>query len=145
MFDIRPFETEHLLSLIHEPANKEYETWFKSGLAFELEKTDAVSFFVKDRLQLCGGIRPYWPGRGQIWIVFSEHIKHSFVPSFRAINKWLTYQLKNNYKRIELSVDHSFPLGRRRAELLGFKLDVEIADQFLPSGEACSLYSMVRQ
>lgn len=144
MSDYQAFKAAHLFSLLDQPSNAYLEEWFKSGLVYELEKQDSISFVVDDKVQMCGGVRPYWPGRGQIWTVFSEHTMENFVPSFRAIKRWLKYQISTNYSRLELSVDYNVTQGKRRAEMLGFTLEVERARKFLPNGEDCTLYSMVR-
>lgn len=138
------FKAEHLLPLIKEPTNKHLESWVKSGLVYDLEKGESVTFIYKGKVCVCGGINPYWEGRGQLWSVFSQNLQYEFVPAFRAMKRWVNWQLGNNYRRIELSVDIDFPPGRRRAELLGFSLECELARKYLPNGKDCSLYSLVR-
>lgn len=138
------FKAEHLLALTKEPANKHLEEWFNNGLVYHLEKGESVTFIHNGRVHVCGGINPYWHGRGQLWTVFSENIKDDFVPTFRAIKRWLKHQIDNNYQRIELSIDADFPPGRRRADLLGFVMECELARKYLPNGKDCSLYSLVR-
>lgn len=138
------FKAEHLLALTKEPGNKALEAWFTNGLVYQLEKSEAATFIRNGHVQMCGGINPYWNGRGQLWTVFSENIRRDFVPTFRAIKRWLKHQIENNYERIELSIDCDFPQGKRRAALLGFIMECELARKFLPNGKDCSLYSLVR-
>jgi len=136
------FKPEHLLPLLNEPINTHLKGWFMSGVIYEIK--DSVTFFYNDQVMFCGGITPYWEGRGQVWSVFSERSKHHFVPTFRVIRSYLNNQLGLNYRRIEMSVDVDFEIGKRRAEMLGFRLEVERAKQYLPNGKDCALYAMVR-
>lgn len=145
MFETVAFKAEHLLPLLKENMNKRFEEFFINGLAFELEKSNSVTFLYDERAMVCGGIKPIWEGRGQVWTIFSESSKTHFLPTFRAISRWLKYQIDNNYRRIELSVDCDFPIGKRRAEMLGFSLDILCARRYLPDGRDCSIYSMVRE
>lgn len=144
MSELVKFKAAHLRPLLEQPVNAGLRDWFLSGVADQLEVTESASFVYKDEVMVCGGITKYWEGRGQLWTVFNENAKFNFVPTFRAIKHWLNYQIENQYKRIELSVNCDFEIGRRRAELLGFKLECATAKNYLPSGGDCSLYSLVR-
>lgn len=139
------FKSDHILELSRESSNKHLQQWITSGLAIHLEKSESITFIHNGYVAVCGGINPYWDGRGQLWTIFSERTKDNFVPTYRAIKKWLDLLIENSYRRIELSIDCDFPPGRRRAELLGFKLECELARKYLPTGKDCSLYSMVRE
>ena len=145
MFETVKFKADHLLPLLNEQLNKDLQYWFTSGMVYDLEKTESVSFINKGEVMVCGGITDYWKGRGQVWSIFSERSKKCFVPTYRAIQKWLKYEIETNYKRIELSVDLGFEIGKRRAEMLGFQLECPLARKYLPGGEDCSLYAMVRK
>lgn len=143
MSEIVKFEPHHLRLLINEPANEHMKAFFSDQLIADLEKTDAVTFYYNGSVQVCGGISHYWPGRGQVWSVFSETSKRNFLPTYRAVKRWLKDRLDNHYERIELSVNCKFLIGKRRAEMLGFELEIERAKKYL-NGEDCSVYSMVR-
>ncbi len=146
MYEIVKFKEEHLKPLIGQASNKCIPEWFSSGLAKNLEKTESVTVVYKEQILMCGGINEYWTGRGQLWAVFNEDAaRKNFVPAFRAIKHWITYQIQNKYRRIEMSVDYDFTIGHRRAKLLGFSLDCERARKYLPGGGDCTLYSLVRE
>lgn len=136
----------HLFELVKEPLNQYLEEWFTSGKVEDLEKGESFTFIYKDQIMLCGGITPYWTGRGQLWCVFSGKAHDRFVPCYRAIKKWIDDQLRRNFVRIEVSIDHgeSFDLASRRAELLGFYIECPLARKYLPNGGDVALYAMVR-
>lgn len=135
----------HLEGLIKEPMNKDIAAFFNDEMMNTLESSVCRSFEYKGKIMVCGGITNYWPGRGQVWTVFSESSKTNFVSTFRAVRDWLKEQLEINYFRIEVSIPCGFKIGQRRAEMLGFELEILRAKRYLPSGEDCSIYSMVRQ
>lgn len=145
MFELVKFEASHMITLSQEPINKWVEGMVLSGQAAELEEGDNnFTFLIDGYPHMCGGIGTYWNGRGQLWSIFSERSKDNFLPSFRCIQRWLIEQRKI-FRRIELSVDYEFEQGKRRAEMLGFKLEIERARKFLPNGKDVSLYAMVSE
>lgn len=144
MFDLVPYKREHLIPLLDQRENLSVKELFISGTAESLEKSDAFTLLVNGVPSVCGGVLRYWEGRGQIWCVFNEDFRHNFVPVFRGIKVYLSEQLKT-YRRIEASIPIDFPKGRRRIEMLGFKLECELAEKFLPDGRSCSLYALVRE
>lgn len=145
MFRLEPFKIEHFMELSKEPINQNLHHMIESGQVFGLLQTEALTFFKGEQIMICGGITQYWPGRGHLWTVFSENAKDSFVPVFRVIDEWLKKLLSTKYHRIEVSVDWDFEIGKKRAEMLGFKLEIERAKKYLPSGEDCAIYAMVRE
>lgn len=144
MSELVDFKAEHLVPLSSEPMNAFLKEWINGPLGKTLESTESKTFIYKDQVMVCGGITPYWSGRGQLWTVFSEQSKDNFVPVFRCIRRWLDSLLDGNYRRIELSVDIGFDIGKRRAEMLGFFMETELARQYLPDGKDVSIYSLVK-
>jgi hypothetical protein len=144
MSELINFRSSHLEPLSKEPLNAWLSEWIDSPFGKSLESIQSKTFIYKGEVMVCGGITPYWSGRGQLWTVFSEKSKHNFVPVFRVIKKWLNSLLNENYRRIELSVDIGCDVGKRRAEMLGFYLETELARQYLPDGKDVSIYSLVR-
>ena len=142
MFRIERLKPEHIFLLKKEEANQDINNWLTSGTLQRLvEYPYSVSIFNNDLLCLSGGVVPYWEGRAHIWTVFSENARKNFLPVFRGIQTFLNYQ---PFKRVELSVPCSLEIGKRRAELLGFKLETECAKNYLPTGEDCALYSLIK-
>jgi hypothetical protein len=109
-----------------------------------LEKSNAVTGTVDGVPMVCGGVLPYWPGRGQVWCVFNEESKESFVPVLRGIKKFLD---SVDFRRIEICVPCDEPItetAARRAQLLGFEIECLRAKKYLPTGEDCVLMSRVK-
>lgn len=144
MYELVKFKGEHLLEILSEPDNISFAEFYTESLLRYLEAMDSVTYFKDGKVQFCGGITPYWPGRGQIWIMFSEETRKNFVPTFRTMKKWVDEMLKSKYHRIECSIDHGFEQGKRRVLMLGFKLECELLRKYLPNEGDVSLYSMVR-
>lgn len=145
MSSIIAFRAEHLKHLLSQELNKHERGLFTEDFILSMETNHQyITLIYKDKIMACGGITPYWPGRGEVWTIFSEESKYNFVATFRMIRWWLHQQLKLNYRRVELSIPPDNLNARRRSELLGFKLEVERARKYLPTGEDCSLYSLVR-
>lgn len=145
MCKIVPFKMDHLKGLLSQPMNKHQENLFPDEFLQAMEHRGLyITITNQDKVMACGGISPYWSGRGEVWCVFSEESKERFVGTFRLIKSWLEEQLKVNYRRIEVSICPELDVARRRAEMLGFKLETERARKYLPNGEDCSIYSMVR-
>lgn len=142
MFKELPFHRSHLDPMLSQRIN--------SGLGFglaqliALESGDSRTFFYNDVPQICGGIVQYWNRRGHVWSVFNEDCKQNFVPTFRAVKKWLNKMIEEKYNRLELSIACDLMIAHRRAHLLGFDLEVHRAKKFLPDGTDCSLYSITR-
>lgn len=143
VMNLVPYKKEHALQLAAQPMNAEARASYEGGLAELLEKHSSMTVMVNDMPMVCGGVIEMWKGRGYLWTMFNEQSKRCFVPTFRGIQKFLDIQLEK-YPRLEVAIPVSFKLGQRRAELLGFKMECPLAKKFLPNGEDCVLYSMVR-
>lgn len=143
MFEHVPFRASHIVPLLKQPSNaKHWARFIDGGLADALEREGiARTGIVNGEVMFCGGITKYWEGRGITWIIFNEESKACFVPVFRGIRKWLQEQ---PYRRIELTTPVDNEQFHRRARMWGFKLEAPKMEKFLPSGEDCALYALVR-
>lgn len=147
MFKLEPFRAEHILPLLDQPINGVWREKYlgTAGLLGWLETQVSFTGSIGGKTVVCGGVTQYWPGRGHIWTMFSEESKVCFVPVFRGIRRFLKDQLKENFHRIEVSIPCDFSQGRRRAELLGFRLECGFAEKYMSDGADAALYSMVRR
>lgn len=89
----------------------------------------------------CGAI-PYWFNRAGVWALFGEGARTYPVAAFRGMQWYLENQ---PFKRIELYAPYGLPVARRRAQMLGFKLECERAESFMPNGDDATVYSFVRK
>lgn len=141
-----PFNKSHIWPLLHQPINADIRAGYEGGLAALLEKQEHSATILRDdgSAMVCGGVIKMWEGRGCVWTVFNEEAKSCFVPVFRGMRAFLRSQMVN-YRRLELAVPVGFTIGHRRARLLGFTEECHLARSFLPNGEDCALYSMIRE
>lgn len=142
-YQLVPYRKEHVLPMLEQPINADLRGEYLSGLAELLESQASFTALVHHKPMVCGGVIKLWEGRGCVWTVFNEDARQCFVPVFRGIRRFLQDQMKI-YRRLELAVPISFEIGHRRAKLLGFKVECHFAQKFLPNGDDCVLYSMVR-
>lgn len=91
-----------------------------------------------------GGVKKYWEGRGEAWIIFGKPSTQNFTAFFKLAQRMLEFSLIE-FKRIEMVVDYDFVQGHRWARLLGFKLEAERMIGYQPHGGDASLYSVVRK
>ena len=141
MFKNVPFKKEHLQFLLSQKLNIPVKESFNNGIAEGLERTKSETIMCDDVPMACGGVVEIWPGRGQIWCLFSEDSKNKFLPVFRGIKKFID---SCDFDRMELSVPIGLEVGARRAQMLGFEVECPLAKKFLPGGIDCTLFSRVR-
>jgi len=142
-FQLIPYRKDHVLPMLEQSMNAEIRDSYIGGLAQLLESQASMTGVMNGRPMVCGGVIKMWEGRGVVWTVFNEEARECFVPVFRGIRRFLAQQLEI-YNRLEIAVPISFEIGHRRAKLLGFQVECHLARKFLPNGEDCALYVMVR-
>jgi hypothetical protein len=138
-----PYKREHIVPLVYQSANLGVKKFFLSDIGEQLESNDSVTITINEKVMCCGGIMEMWAKRGHIWCVFNEESKSNFVPVFRAIKKFLE-EKQEKYPRIEVSIPYDMRFAKRRAELLGFKCEIECAKKYLPDGTDCAVYVLIK-
>lgn len=142
MFERVKFTRSHLVEMLKQPVNESARQYFDTINFDLLESFPAFTGMLKGKPAVCGGVIPYWKGRGYLWTVFDETSKGCFVPVFRGI-KSLLRDLRPHYIRLEMAVPCDFEIGLRRAHMLGFITECERASRFLPDGSDCALLVMM--
>jgi|ERR1700677_4664655 len=143
MFKQVPYKSEHLKFLLEQKMNAHLRSSLLPLLE-AFEKSEAVTGLSDGVPMVCGGVLPYWKGRGQVWCVFNEESKASFVPVLRGIKKFLDGV---DFNRIEICVpcdEEITETAARRAQLLGFEIECLRAKKYLPTGEDCVLMSRTK-
>jgi hypothetical protein len=143
MYKVVPFSEQHILPLLEQPINRGLKDFFLSGRARELETSGSVTLMRDGQVLLVGGVLPLWEGRGIVWCMFNEESRNFGVTVFRHLRRYVDLKLKT-FRRIEVCVPYDFDHGKRRVEMLGFKLECAHARKYLPDGSDCALYAMVR-
>lgn len=143
MFEQIPFRKIHILPLLDQKINQGLRDHFLPTFADELEKEGkTITGLVNGEVMFCGGMTDYWKNRGIVWIVFNDKSKNCFVPVFRAIKNWCE---NHPNERIEMTVPVDDRRMQRRARMLGFELEAPLMRKFLPRGEDCMLYALVKR
>lgn len=146
MFKIIPFQAEHLTALTNDTFNSFIPAWVETGYAKSMERPGlSGTILVKGEVTLCGGVTEYWPGRAQVWTILGESCKANFLPTFRGIKKFLDSM---PYARLELCVPCGtffFSNACRRAELLGFEMEIPQATKYLVGGGDATVFVKIQE
>lgn len=142
MFKRIPFKKEHAIPLLDEKINEEAKKTISIEQLEELEKQDTATCTWNDEVMCCVGMSKLWDRRGFLWVIFSEKSKRNFIPLFRAAKKAIK---DSQYNRVEMTIPYEMNSAKKRAELLGFKLECERAPKFFPNGSDAALYAWVRE
>lgn len=142
MFELVKFKKEHFYPLRKQTESKNIALWLSNGRAkaMEREKCNFTGLWNGD-VAVCGGVAHYWEHRGHAWMIPNESYRGNFLPIFRGIKRFLVSQ---PYRRIEIAIPVGCNNWHKRALLWGFKLECALAQSYLPSGEDCSLYALVK-
>lgn len=101
---------------------------------------DSFSIEIDGRIVACCGLVEYWKGRGEVWAVIDRESGRYFVALFKAM-KYIFANLK--CKRIEVVVRLDYPQAHRLVQMLGFKIEAPIMENYSPAGYDCALYARV--
>lgn len=145
-FQLAPYQKSHVLPMLEQGINANIRGQWVNGKLVDLMATlpSSTTVLVKERPMVCGGVIKLWENRGCLWTVFNEESKNCFLPTFRGIQSFLKVQ-QQTYRRLEMAVPVGFPVGHRRALALGFKVECGFAESYLPTGEDCVLYALIRK
>lgn len=140
MIMLEKFKKEHFEDLREEPSVAYLLPHLTEAHLEALEKLPYSYSGIKNgKVVFCGGVSEYWPGRGEAWIMLNKN--RDMIAITKMAKKFVE---ACPIRRIEVSVDVNFPQGHAWAKLLGFKLEAEFMEAYLPDGRDCSLYSRVR-
>lgn len=142
MFNRIPFKKEHAYPLLEQKINEAAKNTISDETLASLESQDTFTCKWNEEIMCCVGMSKLWHRRGFLWVLFSEHCKRNFVPLFRAAKKAIQ---DSDYDRVEMSIPYEMTSAKKRAELLGFKMECERALKFFPNGSDASLYAWVRE
>jgi hypothetical protein len=80
----------------------------------------AMTVWNGEQIVLCGGVIPTGPKKGLLWAVLSANAGNHMLWLHRATLRFLDVE---PWQRVEASVQHGFPAGRRWLKLLGFEFE----------------------
>lgn len=145
MFEAARFEKLHVLPFLSQRNDTLINQWLKSGRLDALEQdVNCFTGLVNGVPAVIGGVYTFWQGRGYLWSIFNEDFKSNFVPVFRGLKRFLS---DLPFCRLEMAIATSCPEyanAVRRAGLLGFKLEVPRAEQYLPEAGDASILVRIK-
>ena len=89
MFERVAFKRNHVIDLLQQKINDDGREFFKNVNFDVIESLESFTGMLNGRPVVCGGVVPFWNGRGYLWTVFDEGSKNCFVPVFRGIKSFL--------------------------------------------------------
>jgi hypothetical protein len=100
----------------------------------------ALTALEGDKVLMCGGVIPRFPGVGEVWALLSSDARWHLVALTRATRRFLGTQ---NYRRLEVTAEAGFAPGCRWLEMLGFRPEGPCYN-YGPKGEHHLRYSLCR-
>lgn len=147
---IRPFKWQDGLALKDNPNEKglkghtDFERWLK------LNESEGPGFTVllDDKIVGCGGVRLFWKGVGEAWIIFPDNIGNFHIDPQIVKDKLQEIIEKHKLQRIEISPQCDWAPGLSYARWLGFEREGK-RRKYLPSNNGelvdCYMMSIIRE
>lgn len=148
----RPFKWQDGLALKDKPnekglkGQKDFEKWLKLN---ESEGPGYTGIY-KGEIIGCGGVRIFWEGVGEGWILLPDNIKQ-ITPnrSHRIVKEYLNKIIdERNLQRVQITPQCEWIPGLTYARWLGFEIEGKMR-KYLPgnNGELvdCYLMSIIRE
>jgi ribosomal protein S18 acetylase RimI-like enzyme len=138
---IEPFEPKHLESLILQPSQTVFSSFFDTEYGKSLQDAGPCFTAIEDgQVLCCSGVVNQWHNRGIAWALMSDHVGGKFVRIHKAVKRFLE---STDLVRIEAYVDADFDAGHRWIQMLGFERE-GYAKKYSPQGKDAVLYARVR-
>lgn len=152
-----PYKARHLMYIDLQSAQKYFQPLINDPeYAASLEHLGPAWTCMKgDRVLGCGGFQEYYFGRAAMWALISKSVGAAMVPIHRRVFKEIH---QSPYRRIEavvapslVPVNHGFEMpdtfveGHLWMDMLGFRVEVPCARNYLADGKAATLYVKTRE
>jgi hypothetical protein len=143
MIIVRPFKSEHLMTIKFQPSQKHLENYVTEEVAKSIETAPGQAYTVydDDEILVVAGVIDVGEGRGYAWSYIAEAVGNRMVQVTRAVKRYLRIA---PFRRIEMSVDCDFLEAHRWARMLGFSMEAERMRSYAADGRDCALYAMVK-
>lgn len=143
MITVERLKAEHFDELVEQKATSHLRAFVtKEHVEAMVESPHSYTAKSDGQVLACGGVKEYWPGRGEAWVVLSGSAGKELVAIHKATEALLA---SCGIKRIEATVDRNFQQGHRWVKLLGFKLEANRMVAYFPNGNDGSLYARVAE
>lgn len=140
-----PFRAEHLQRADLKDDELRYmekiPQWYEYVLDTAYEDL-SWSLFRLGRAACMFGVRPLWPGVGEVWMIPTQHVDRSAIALVKG-GRHIFNHIQNEYdvRRLQITVRSSNETAYKFAQKLYFKTE-GLMEQFGPEGE--SYYMMAR-
>ena len=147
---IRSYKAEDALVLMENPNEPNLkgqpycEEWAK------LNETEGVgkTFIYQGKIVGCGGIRIYWKGCGEAWVIFLQGISQYHIDPQIVKTELDKMIIENDLQRIQITPACNWAPGLSYARWLGFKVEGKMR-KYLPgnNGELvdCFMMSIIKE
>ena len=138
---IIPFKAEHLEEIKLQGAQAYLSDWVTQDQGKALEALRSCSAVDDDGVIIAAaGLVPQWKDRAVAWAFLSDTGPTNFMKIHKAIMREM---VDSGFRRIEITADCDHPNAHRWAKLMGFKLEAECMEAYLPDGRSSSLYARI--
>lgn len=142
MIQVVKYKAEHSKRIAGLKRYDAFRDIFTDEFFVKLEENPSVSTILVDgEAILFGGATEFRPGRAEVWAFTHPDCSKHFLAVHRIVKSYLSML---PIRRLEAAVECSFEKGRRWVAALGFKLEAERMEAFLPDGKDCALYARVK-
>jgi RimJ/RimL family protein N-acetyltransferase len=139
--DVVPFETEHLNTIMLQPAQQQFFSYFNAEYGQALKQSGPAFTGIHEGQVLgCAGLVKQWENRAIAWALLSGNIGNEFVRIHRAVQRFLDL---TEFDRVEAHVDADFVAGHRWIRMLGFR-EEGYMKRFNPNGGDAVLYARLK-
>jgi len=139
--DVVPFEVEHLETIMLQPAQQHFFSYFDPAYGEALKLSGpAFTGIHEGRVLGCAGLVKQWENRAIAWSLLSSDIGNEFVRIHKAVYRFLEL---TDFDRVEAHVDANFDQGHRWIRMLGFEKEGYMK-RFNPNGGDAVLYARLK-
>jgi RimJ/RimL family protein N-acetyltransferase len=141
MNEIVPFEVRHLDTIMLQPAQQQFFSYFDPSYAEALKVSGPCFTAINNgRVLGCAGLVKQWENRAIAWALLSGNVGKDFIKVHRAVARFLDLC---EFRRVEAFVDVNFVQGHRWIEMLGFSPEGYMR-QFNPDGGDAMMYARLK-
>ena len=141
MTTIVPYEPEHLLAIDLQEAQGYARQNLNRQVAEQLAGPYSYTVLRDGRPVAVLGVLKLWDNRALAWTFLGRDAGPSMVIIHRFVKEALDLL---PFRRVEADTPCDFEAGHRWLKMLGFKLEAERMEAYLPEGGDSSLYARVR-
>ena len=137
------YEPWHLMFILNHPSQALVRKFVKESDAISLQRHEYCFSILKNGSPIASiGLMKYWNGRYEAWAFIIPGHRSDFLYIHNCVKQFLKHA---PCRRIEMTVEQSYPQGHRWAKLLGFKVECERLESFGPQGGDHKLYVRIRE